>query len=148
MRSAFQQFAPRRPMIYLVRPSKAMGDDEMKSMYTILAETTAGFNDAQRKEVNPFNRRSRNLGSGASAETLVNIAESVSKDETLRKSQGIRRNNGASTYAESNPRAESDRILMEGLAKARPHSLGKLAELKETEGSRRASRRTRSSASS
>ena len=96
----------------------------MKSMYTILAEATAGFNEAQHKE---FNRRSRDLGSGASAETLVNIAESVSKDETLRESGGIRRNNGASTYA------ESDRILMQGLAKARPHSFGKLAELKKAE---------------
>jgi hypothetical protein len=55
-------------------------------------------------------------------EALVNLAESCCVDELPSAGTGrkIVRNNGASSYAESDPRAESDRILMEALSKRDP----------------------------
>jgi hypothetical protein len=89
----------------------------MESIDGRLGRLALEMTEAQRRE---YKRRSE--GSGRSAENLIMIAESVMKDETIRESRTkITRNNGGTREpAETDPRAESDRILTEALARRDP----------------------------
>lgn len=92
----------------------------MRSMEALLAESIGSMTEAQKNKF--FFRRTK----GMSLETQVNLAKEVLVSE----SQPIRRNNGASSYAESDPRAESDAILAEAIAKRDP-AFAKAAQVSE-----------------
>ena len=90
----------------------------MKSLDTLLAEAVGKMKPASRTK---FNEQTR--GESISQESLINMAESLVAEDgaaELRESRPIRRNNGASSHVESDPRAESDAILAEAIAKRDP----------------------------
>jgi len=88
----------------------------MKSLDTLLAEAVGKMKPSTRRR---FSEQTN--GERISQESLIHIAESmVAEDGELSASRRITRNNGASSYAESDPREESDRLLTEAISKRDP----------------------------
>jgi hypothetical protein len=92
-------------------------DTIMKSMETLLAEAVQRMTEDQR------NKFIATKTTGMPIEGLVSLAESICGGTAVRESQRrITRNNGAQRdgFQESDPRAESDRILTEAIARRDP----------------------------
>lgn len=104
----------------------------MKSLDTLLAEAVGKMKPATRKKYNEQTRRDD--GVRISQESLVNIAEALLAEDgplDYGRPARIKRNNGASSYAESDPLAEADRIIEEAIGRRDP-AYAKAASVSES----------------
>jgi hypothetical protein len=102
----------------------------MKSLESLLAEAVGKMTPDQRQKFIAAKT------TGMPIEGILNLAESICGETSVRESRAIRRNNGGQRVEESGDFSmeKADEILFEGLRKARPQAWTEVKESPEASG--------------